>query len=171
MKPTFQGELMLLGATADTVTFAVPKDERHQFLFDICQKGCAGHRYAAVFVEISNDQTAEPRNMPGKGPNRAPAAMEGSPMGRTIAAGRDALRRARDGKTPPVAAGILCRDSGFQLFLGVLGDDHAAMEVRKRCGVESRSNLRGEAATAFLTLMNTYSAWLNDQEAKLCGGG
>jgi hypothetical protein len=42
-------------------------------------------------------------------------------------------------------AGILCRRRNFQEFLGVHTEDEAALELCKRCGIESRTELHGNA--------------------------
>jgi len=42
-------------------------------------------------------------------------------------------------------AGMLCREEDFQFFLGVNTEDHAAHNLCKHCGIESRSELNGNA--------------------------
>lgn len=76
-----------------------------------------------------------------------------------------ALVRIQDDETPTTysnrvqRAGMLCRAESFQDFLGVLGEDEAAAELCKRCGIESRSELNGnqEAQMAFDALVSEYN--------------
>lgn len=76
-----------------------------------------------------------------------------------------ALVRIQDDETPTTysnrvqKAGMLCRAESFQDFLGVLGEDEAAAELCKRCGIESRSELNGnqEAQMAFDALVSEYN--------------
>ena len=42
-------------------------------------------------------------------------------------------------------AGMLCREEDFQFFLGVNTEDRAAYKLCKHCGIESRSELNGNA--------------------------
>jgi len=42
-------------------------------------------------------------------------------------------------------AGMLCREENFQLFLGVNTEDTAAAKMCKICGIQSRSELNGNA--------------------------
>lgn len=62
-----------------------------------------------------------------------------------------ALVRIQDNETPTEyenrvkKAGMLCRDERFQDFLEVNSEDEAAMELCKRCGIESRTELHGNA--------------------------
>lgn len=76
-----------------------------------------------------------------------------------------ALVRIQDDETPTTysnrvqKAGMLCRAESFQDFLGVLGEDEAAAELCKRCGIGSRSELNGnqEAQMAFDALVSEYN--------------
>lgn len=62
-----------------------------------------------------------------------------------------ALVRIQDNETPTEyenrvkKAGMLCRDERFQDFLEVNSEDEAAAELCKRCGIESRTELHGNA--------------------------
>jgi len=40
---------------------------------------------------------------------------------------------------------MLCRDEDFQFFLGVDNEDAAADKLCKHCGIESRTELNGNA--------------------------
>jgi hypothetical protein len=40
-------------------------------------------------------------------------------------------------------AGMLCKTESFQLFLGMTNEDEAAVELCRRCGIESRTELHG----------------------------
>lgn len=72
-----------------------------------------------------------------------------------------ALVRIQDDESPTIysnrvqQAGMLCRQEDFQDFLGAIGEDAAATELCKRCGIESRSELNGneEAKMAFDSLV------------------
>lgn len=75
-----------------------------------------------------------------------------------------ALVRINDDETPVVynnrvqKAGMLCKQVPFQEFLGIAGEDAAAQELCKRCGIESRTELHGneKAQAAFDDLMQEY---------------
>lgn len=62
-----------------------------------------------------------------------------------------ALVRIQDNEAPTEyenrvkKAGMLCRDERFQDFLEVNSEDEAAVELCKRCGIESRTELHGNA--------------------------
>jgi hypothetical protein len=55
-------------------------------------------------------------------------------------------------------AGMLCRDNRFQDFLETDSEDQAAMELCKRCGIESRTELHGNtiAKQLFDDLVKEY---------------
>lgn len=57
-------------------------------------------------------------------------------------------------------AGMLCRDERFQDFLEVNSEDEAAAELCKRCGIESRTELHGnaDAKSIFDSLLREYEA-------------
>jgi hypothetical protein len=40
-------------------------------------------------------------------------------------------------------AGMLCKTESFQLFLGMVSEDEAAVELCRRCGINSRTELHG----------------------------
>jgi hypothetical protein len=42
-------------------------------------------------------------------------------------------------------AGMLCREENFQMFLGVDNENDAASKLCKRCGINSRTELHGNA--------------------------
>ncbi len=62
-----------------------------------------------------------------------------------------AVVRIQDDETPTnynnrvQKAGILCRVPAFQLFLGEDSEDLAVYELCKRCGIDSRTELHGNA--------------------------
>ena len=62
-----------------------------------------------------------------------------------------ALVRIQDDESPTEydnrvkKAGMLCRKQTFQDFLEVTSEDEAAAELCKRCGIESRTELHGNA--------------------------
>ena len=62
-----------------------------------------------------------------------------------------ALVRIQDDESPTEydnrvkKAGMLCRKHSFQEYLGVNSEDEAAAELCKRCGIESRTELHGNA--------------------------
>jgi hypothetical protein len=60
-------------------------------------------------------------------------------------------------------AGILCNEGAFQKFLFATNKDEAAVKLREKCGVKSRSEIDGNpAAIAKLKdLRATYSVWLD----------
>lgn len=76
-----------------------------------------------------------------------------------------ALVRIQDDESPTTynnrvqRAGMLCRSESFQDFLGVMGEDEAAEELCKRCGISSRSELNGnhEAQITFDALVSEYN--------------
>ena len=57
-------------------------------------------------------------------------------------------------------AGMLCRNDNFQDFLEVNSEDEAAVELCKRCGIESRTELHGnaQAKTIFDNLVKEYES-------------
>lgn len=77
-----------------------------------------------------------------------------------------ALVRIQDDESPTEydnrvkKAGILCRRRNFQEFLGVHTEDEAALELCKRCGIESRTELHGnaQAKTIFDSMVREYES-------------
>ena len=55
-------------------------------------------------------------------------------------------------------AGMLCREESFQFFLGLNSEDEAAAKMCKICGIESRTELYGNAnaQVVFDRLVNEY---------------
>ena len=55
-------------------------------------------------------------------------------------------------------AGMLCREEDFQFWLGVNSEDDAATKLCKRCGIESRTELYGNATAqaSFDRLVASY---------------
>jgi len=77
-----------------------------------------------------------------------------------------ALVRIQDDESPTEytnrvkKAGMLCRNDHFQDFLEVNSEDEAAAELCKRCGIESRTELHGnaQAKTIFDNLVKEYES-------------
>jgi hypothetical protein len=77
-----------------------------------------------------------------------------------------ALVRIQDDESPTEytnrvkKAGMLCRNDNFQDFLEVNSEDEAAAELCKRCGIESRTELHGnaQAKTIFDNLVKEYES-------------
>jgi hypothetical protein len=77
-----------------------------------------------------------------------------------------ALVRIQDDESPTEydnrvkKAGILCRKQHFQDFLEVNTEDEAAAELCKRCGIESRTELHGnaQAKTTFDSIVREYES-------------
>ena len=57
-------------------------------------------------------------------------------------------------------AGMLCRKQAFQDYLEVSSEDEAAVELCKRCGIESRTELHGnaQAKTIFDSIVRDYES-------------
>ena len=57
-------------------------------------------------------------------------------------------------------AGMLCREEDFQFWLGVNSEDDAATKLCKRCGINSRTELHGNAVAqaAFDNLIASYES-------------
>jgi hypothetical protein len=81
-----------------------------------------------------------------------------------------ALVRIQDDESPTTysnrvqQAGMICRAEAFQDFLHVLGEEEAAAELCKRCGISSRSELNGneEAQMAFDAIVLEYKNGAKD---------
>jgi hypothetical protein len=77
-----------------------------------------------------------------------------------------ALVRIQDDESPTEydnrvkKAGMLCRKHSFQEYLGVNSEDEAAAELCKRCGIESRTELHGnaQAKTTFDGIVREYES-------------
>ena len=77
-----------------------------------------------------------------------------------------ALVRIQDDESPTEydnrvkKAGMLCRKHSFQEYLGVNSEDEAAAELCKRCGIESRTELHGnaQAKTTFDSIVREYES-------------
>jgi hypothetical protein len=61
-------------------------------------------------------------------------------------------------------AGLLCRLPNFQDFLECNSEDEAAVELCKRCGVDSRTELHGKAIAqiVFDDLVKEFESWSKD---------
>jgi hypothetical protein len=59
---------------------------------------------------------------------------------------------------------MLCRAIEFQEFLGTMDETSAAVELCKRCGITSRSELNGneEAQMAFDAIVLEYKTGVNN---------
>jgi len=77
-----------------------------------------------------------------------------------------ALVRIQDDESPTQydnrvkRAAILCRNPHFQEYLGVTSESEAAAELCKRCGIESRTELHGnaQAKTIFDSIVREYES-------------
>jgi len=77
-----------------------------------------------------------------------------------------ALVRIQDDESPTEydnrvkKAGMLCRKHSFQEYLEVNTEDEAAAELCKRCGIESRTELHGnaQAKTTFDSIVREYES-------------
>ena len=60
------------------------------------------------------------------------------------------------------SAGLLCRDTDFQTFLGTDTEDSATEIVRDRLGVRSRSEFdnNADARVRFVQLREDFQTWL-----------
>jgi hypothetical protein len=63
-------------------------------------------------------------------------------------------------------AGMLCKDTNFQEFIGFETEDSAATELCKRCGIVSRSELYGNevAKELFDDLLKEFESWKADHD-------
>lgn len=144
LTPTFSGEMQLAGWSEShtggaKVTFWLPDpDDLDVFRGLTARKGnTAGHRFAAVLVEIGDDER------PAQGPQTPAYADNGDnpPSPQRIG---------------PLArlAGIWCKSEGFRAFLlheygaQCFTEDGAASAVRELCGIESRRELDESPAAA-----------------------
>lgn len=72
--------------------------------------------------------------------------------------GEPSSRELTDGERAIRAAGIMCKDGDFQDFIGANSEVEAAAELRKRLGIESRTELKvnRRAREAFWKLHNEF---------------
>jgi hypothetical protein len=130
MEPTYKGELMLLNASRDRVTFVVPDVEDNPFRTLVAQKGRAGHRFMAVLMEISEDETLRP--------GRA------DPYAQYQRGLVDSAWRILDlvqEKTPSQVCALLCKERAYWDYLEVAGEIECISRVKQKLKIESRSEI------------------------------
>ncbi|MFM0503937.1 hypothetical protein [Paraburkholderia caffeinilytica] len=134
LQPVFSGEMQLMNwgessANGAWVKFWITPEDLEAFRSLKCKSGkIAGHRVAAVLVEIGDDEQPVQQVEPEK------------PKGGELAR----------------MAGVLCQDVEFRVFMSAQGwhagnDQEAAETIRQMCGVTTRAELdhNADAATVF----------------------
>lgn len=153
MKPTFQGEVMLLGWSEShnggaKVTFqlADPSDLEPFKAMTVAKGKTAGQRLACVLVEIGEDEQPVPQQDQS-------ADLKGGPLAKL--------------------AGMWCNEPTFWKWINeqtkwnAYGAEDAAAYVRGVCGVESRAQLDSDcgAAHAFHSMIREpYRVYLAAME-------
>lgn len=161
MTPSFQGELQLASWSesasggAKVVFWLADADDLDVFKAMTVRKGNrAGQRFAAVLVEIGDDeQPVEPHG--------EVAAAADAQLAR-LAGDTNAKADLKGGALAQLA-GRWCQSKEFQEWAGADGADDAAEYIRMLCGIESRAELdhKPEAAAAFHKyIRQPYADWL-----------
>jgi hypothetical protein len=161
MTPAFQGELQLASWSesanggAKVVFWLADADDLDVFKAMTVRKGNrAGQRFAAVLVEIGDDERpVEPQGEVAAAADAQLARLAGDTTAKADLKG-GALAK---------LAGRWCQSPEFREWADVADADEAAEYIRAMCGVESRAELdhNPEAAAAFHKyIRQPYADWL-----------
>lgn len=141
-------EAMLLrwseSPTGRTVTFLLP-DDGTQHPFKGLKTGPSyGQRVALSVALIADDETQRPAAEPEAKPAKERKRWDELPLSQQAA--------------------IRCNEPGFQQFMEAQDEKEAADNVRRYCGVTSRSSIEKNTTHGFawLSLEQSYQHWLRN---------
>lgn len=165
----FKGEVMLAGADKATAKFVVP--DPNPFLQAVKERGAAGQRFQASFVPIQDDEEVLPVDVLDL--EHTPTVGFGSTNKQIAQALKNAITHisyvevettegpGRAERRPSNQAALLCLELGFQVFLGVRGEQEARAYVLGWCRVRSRAELdtSGRSRDRFFGLVSAARSW------------
>lgn len=165
--PTFQGELQLAGWSEShnggcKVTFwlADPSDLDAFRSLTVRKGNTAGHRLAAVLVEIGDDERPVDRQPSESGDRCGHSHNVDSPGSRANTGdSEDISEDIPKGRPLAKWAAMRCQEAPFRRLFGCATEDEMRARILIVCGIKSRSELDSNPAAAGLFKRNFMEPW------------